>query len=272
MNETRLAAPDDADAVAAILRDGVPRISTGLLERAIYSCDGYATYLRDLIACQRQGENTFLYVHTDDEVIVGFAEFRKTPGVLFVTNVFVVPGYRDRFLYWKLVSVAMQGRVEPDCNVLFDTPESNVRVYKGYRSLGAVPVEEIVWLEGELGEGEETGPVRPCFSGLAEASVVHQRYGFSRFEVLTGKGSYVVGRLGRWYFRCSDLAITRNGDALEMLHGLDAGRRLLCITTRDAINKAQGEALVAMQEAVRFQRLRISAAELLRHCERFSGG
>jgi hypothetical protein len=271
MSETRLATPDDAGAIVAILRDAVPRFSTGLLERAIYSCDGYATYLRDLIGCQGQGENTFLYVHAADGVVAGYAEFRKTPGVLFVNHVFVRPEYRDRFLYWKLVSAALAGRVEPGCAVRFDTPEGNVRVFKGYLSLGAVPVDEVVWLEGDLGRGEWPGAARPCFSGLAEAQLVHQRYGFSRFEALTAAGSYAVGRLGGRYFRCPDLAVTRDEAALAMLHALDAGRMLLCVTTRRALDAAPGAALVEMREVVTFQRLEISAAELDRQCQRFVG-
>jgi hypothetical protein len=271
MNQTRLAAPGDAGAIVALLRAGVAQISTGLLERAIYSCHGYETYLRDLIECQPQGENTFFYVHTIDGAVAGYMELRKRPGVLFISQVFVRPEHRHRFLYYKLAAAGLSGSVEPDCTVLFDTPGGNERVLKGYLSMGAVPVEEVVWVEGDLGE-PFTRPVTPCFSGLAESLVLHQRYGFSRFEAITPAGAYVVGRLGERFFRCSDLALTRDREALGMLRGLGAGRKLLCITTREALTRAQGEALLDLREAQTFQRLKIGAAKLHSQCLPFCAG
>ena len=215
MSMTRGATPEDADLIVSMIRSGVMQIREGLLERTIYACDGYGVYLRDLIQSRGSGEHTVFYVHTVDGAVAGSAEFRERPDMLFANSLFVLPEYRNRFINCRLLAAGASSFTGTSVPFVMDVLDTNLRVLRAYLSLGAVAVDESVWLEADL--DERLGRAKPRLSRLAEARIIHERYGFSSFTALTGSGEYAIGCMGDRYFRSTSLGLLCDREALGML-------------------------------------------------------
>jgi hypothetical protein len=253
--------------MVAMIRSGVREICEGLLERTIYACGGYGAYLHDLIQSRGSGEHTAFYVHTVDGAVAGSAEFREHPDALFANSLFVLPEFRNRFINCELLAAGTSSYSQTKVPVLMDVLDTNLRVLRGYLSFGAVAVDENVWLEADL--DERLGRVKPRFSGLAESKIIHRRYGFSRFTALTASGEYAIGCMGDRYFRSTSLGLLGDREALSMLRELEGGRKVLCLTSGTAMRDFGGRMAVDAREVARFQRLRMSAAELHQRCAPF---
>ena len=114
--------------------------------------------------------------------------------------------------------------------MVLDVFEDNEPAVAWYTRLGFEERDVLAWWECGLGEqagtkADEEGTV----SGVPEANVCHEAFGFSQLRVAGATGSYMVGRLGERWWRVTDLAILDDPSAMAVLGSLGPDRRILAL-------------------------------------------
>lgn len=227
----RRAEVHDVPRIVALLRNGVPE---HLLGYTILGCRGIGKFLEDSIGPNERSAKTSYLVCVSQDDLVGIAEIRTTPELLFLNHIYVTAPLRGQGLGTRLLGEALRSAEKPARkSIQLDVFAERIAAKTWYESLGFSKLYEQVWLEMPLSKSENHQP--STANGLAEARQTHRAYGFSEFSLSTPTRSYRVGRLGDHLFRVTDGRVLDDASALSALARLDPHRTLLCITQADAV-------------------------------------
>lgn len=239
-----LAVPSHAEAITALLRLVTPE---PIVSRSILGATGMSDYLSHRLRVpSAHADALHLVALGSDLGFVGYAEVRFALGGLFLNHIAVHPDSQrlgiGRKLLLNALALAHLPRVRPKLSL--DVMEDNSRVIRWYDALGFRVDHRLVWSELR-GDGLAEGRHRPCLcSGLPQADAVHDRFGFSEFEVHEGDVVHRVGRLGDRYFRVRSVT----PGLVQVVRRLDPQRRILRISAVDAGADASGWVAVAASE------------------------
>ena len=124
------------------------------------------------------------------------------------------------------VTVALLEAGPRDWHPFIHIPAGFIKTFYNKRVNWAYSMEPSEW----TGEAEQ-----PWFaSGLAEANLIHDSWGFSQFTLQTPKGSHRIGRLGNRLFRVTDGRVLSDDCVLAALKSLSPARNLVCIDEVDS--------------------------------------
>ena len=240
----RPARPDEATGIVDVVRCS---IDPELLDFTIYGCDGIGRYVLDHILARGSGSDTTYTVACEGMHVIGCAEMRLDRDGLFLRYISVRPELRSRGLGGLLLLRAIEesGRGREGC-IALDVFEHNDGARRWYDRLGFVCEGTAEWWEAPL---NGAGPRREAIiGGYPQAMACHRRFGFGRFRVVTERGEYDVGLLGRGWFRLTSPEVLLDAPALGALRAVDDARRLLVIAPGEAAanHMPSGSRLVAV--------------------------
>jgi hypothetical protein len=104
---------------------------------------------------------------------------------------------------------------------------SSVTARQWYERLGFAEIGHTVWSFGVLPEARTSEVAH--VEQYAQASRVHESFGFSEFTVQSHTGCYQVGRLGEDYYRISSPDALKDSALISCLGRLDPERRKLIV-------------------------------------------
>lgn len=241
----RPARESEAPAVASLLRDAVPESVRPL---TILGQDGVADWIAHAIRAASDSSDhpdTVFLVAAAEKSICGAAEWRQYDQALFLNSIAVDPAHRQRGLGTRLLQWGLTAFDEPS-QVALDVFRDNLVARNWYEQIGfqtesarkwlVCPLEAAVDLpDGGPPSTVSTLPWSVYLKNEADADVNHERFGFSklRFEVQDASESqhHEVGRLGKDYFRITDVSTAQARPVRRALMALSSFRSLLCLTS-----------------------------------------
>ncbi len=257
--DIRPATPDDAEAIAALMRLSV---SETVRRITILGSPHLARFVTDDIAAGQGDEYVVSAVGTR---VVGVSAWRRTDQGLQLNHLYLAPDVRGQGLGPKLVLEGLRRhRTKTDLRFSLDVFFDNPRAQAWYRSWGMRREQHLKWMQLPLPPLKPLENVRCTITGLSEANARHRRYGFSQLTLSTPTASYRIGRLGDGLFRTTTFSILQDQAALQGLARIDSERHLLCVgPARDATaSRLESAAVVAESE-----RLVASCAAIIDHLE-----
>lgn len=214
----------DGARIARLLGGAYP---PSLLGITVWSSPKIARYVEDLLHGAVPDEDPMFGVIRRRGTIAGAIYLRRIDGSIFVDSVCADEAARRDQLTNLLILRSMldYAREHPLAWVAFDVFESKRTVRAWLRRIiGGRELHRRTWWRIPL---PPAGRSDAGTSGLDEADRNHARWGFSKFQVVTAKGRYSVGRLPGRYFRVDDPEGARDPHLLLLLASLDPSRELL---------------------------------------------
>lgn len=232
--QIRFAEPRDAAQIADIFSSGFRSDFAQLL---IYGCRGASEYIRMQLAYGVPAAESAYFVAQAPGGIIGAAELRRQSNSLLLNYICVHPAYRGRRVGAILLSAAVGMSGMSSGQIELDVLHDNAGALHWYSRLGFVTRTSTEFLElGPPGGADE----EPAYvSGLPQADLCQERFGFSTFNLTTRKGSFSVGRIGDTWFRLTDLAAVANPAIFAALKLLDPGRRIFAVVSAFSVPPAQ---------------------------------
>lgn len=238
--QIRFAEPGDAAQIAHIFSSGFRSDFAQLL---IYRCGGASEYIRMQLASGVPPAESAYFVAQAPGGIIGAAELRRQSNRLRLNYIGVDAGYRGQRIGAILFSEALRMSGVSSGQIGLDVLHDNVRAVKWYRRLGFATrtSAEFVEVARPGGEDEDLAYI----SGLPQADLCQERFGFSKFNLVTSNGTFSVGRIGNTWFRLTDLAAVGNPAVFAALRLLDPGRRIFAVVPASSTPPAQVVRLLA---------------------------
>jgi hypothetical protein len=223
----------------------------------VWSSPRIGRYVEDLIEGSLPQESPAFTVIRRHGVITGVVYLRSILGGIFIDSLYADETTRKEQLTNLLIyrSLVDYSRPHPSPVVRFDVFESKraVRAWQ-QRILGAREGVRRTWWRLPLPEeGRADGKV----TGLPDADRIHERWGFSKLQVATTKGTYTVGRLPGPYFRLAEPLDAHDPALFRTLASLDPARELFVTGEKD--RQAEGGRRIDV-----LIRSRVELPELLR--------
>ena len=238
--QIRLAEPRDAAQIANLFSSGFRPDFAQLL---IYGCRGASEYIRAQLASGVLTAESAYFVAQVPGGIIGGAELRRQSNRLLLNYIGVHPGYRGHRVGAILFSAAVGMSGVSSGQIGLDVLHDNVRALQWYSRLGFATRTSTEFLELASPSGADEEPA--YVSGLPQADLCQERFGFSKFNLITRKGSFSVGRIGDIWFRLTDLAAVGNPAIFAALNLLDPGRRIFAVVPASSAPPAQVVRLLA---------------------------
>jgi|ERR1039458_3029358 GNAT superfamily N-acetyltransferase len=238
--QIRFAEPGDAAPIANLFSSSFRPDVARLL---IYGCKGASGHIRMQLASGIPNAESAYFVAQTPGGIVGAAELRRQPNSLFLNYIAVHPGHRGQRVGAILFSAAVGMSGVSSGQIGLDVLHDNVRALQWYSRLGFATRTSTDFLELAPPSGADEGPA--YVSGLPQADVCQERFGFSRFNLITRTGTFSVGRIGDTWFRLTDLAAGENPAIFAALKLLDPGRRIFAVVPASSAPPAQVVRLLA---------------------------
>jgi ribosomal protein S18 acetylase RimI-like enzyme len=238
--QIRFAEPRDAAQIANIFSTGFRPDFAQLL---IYGCGGASEYIRMQLASAGPPAESVYFVAQARDGIIGAAELRRQSKRLFLNYIGVAPGYRGQRVGAILFSEALRMSGVSSGQIGLDVLHDNVRAVKWYGRLGFVAgtSAEFVEVAPPTGVDQDLAYI----SGLPQADLCQERFGFSKFNLVTSKATFSVGRIGDTWFRLTDLAAVGNPAIFAALNLLDPARRVFAVVPASSAPPAQVVRLLA---------------------------
>ena len=194
--QIRFAEPRDAVQIA----DLFPRSSRpDIAQLLVLGCKGASEYIRMQLASRVPSAESVYFVAQSPDGIIGAAELRRQPNKLFLNDIAVHHGYRGKGVGALLLSAAVRMSGVSSGQIGLDVFHDNVRALQWYSRLGFAISTSAEFLELAPPSAADEEPA--YVSGLPQADLCQERFGFSRFDLITGKGTFSVGRIGETWFR-----------------------------------------------------------------------
>jgi GNAT superfamily N-acetyltransferase len=247
------ASREHAPQIVETIRGG---FSSEQLRLFIYGCHGIARFVEEQITSQQFGGEVRYTAALEGDRVVGCAEMRRLPDVLFLSYIAVNPGHRTQGLGRRLLRDAIRAAIVPGCRRLtLDVIESNSTARAWYEKLGFQYLGSTAWRAIPLTPGPEADVI---LSEYAQAEVCQREYGFSRFRLHAEGRPYDVGRLGAEWFRLSQREAFDAPGLRSALHRMDAQRRILLMAAGEPADRSPGgerEVLITRRLTMDIQRL-----------------
>ena len=224
------ARPADAVYLARLVAASQPKAIRAM---TIYGCRGVADYIASEIDHASPLAAGVYVVARSPERLVGAAVWRRASGKLFLSHIAVASSQRGRGTGSRLLARSLQLlKPRSEERIVLDVFADNLTALNWYRRLGFETDEHNGWWSPPWPTGGRLLPSaldRTVIAGLAPASAVFDRFGFSEFTLASRGQSYQVGRLGRTWYRTTSAELLADRIALSALRRHDPGRRLLVI-------------------------------------------
>ncbi len=246
----------DIERACSLLRDSMLGKE---FDRTIFSCSGYAQYLR-AASCSSVHSATWLIGAYDGDLMIGFAEWRRLDQQLVLNNLNVDTAYRGHGIGGRLVALGEVLALKEGIRSLkLDVFAWNEHAHAWYLRLGFVESDRTYWYEGDQDpledsrDKEKTAPYLIEDNPMAEAH--HTAYGFSSLQIRLLRGTVQIGRLGSTYFRIRALNADWdwNGSLTAALSHLDPGRKLLVLSPEPGLSERDSR-LIKISESVRMHK------------------
>src|SRR5580704_5646900 len=199
--QIRFAEPADAAQIANLFSHSFHQDFAQLL---MYGCRGASEYVRmQLTSGIPNAESAYFVAQTADGII-GAAELRRHPNRLLLNYIAVHPNHRGERVGPNLFSAAVGMLGVRSGQIGLDVLHDNVRALEWYSRLGFATTTSTEFLELSPPSGPAEEPA--YVADLQQADLCQARFGFSKFNLITRKGTFSVGRIGDTWFRLTDLA------------------------------------------------------------------
>lgn len=165
-------------------------------------------------------------VAREKEVAIGTVELRHTSDGPFLNNIAVHQRYRGRGTGAALLAAGLGLFDRNSGRIGLDSLEGNDRAEGWYRRVGFVTKHWTEFAEVSPPRQEADHPLR--LSGLPQAELAQQQFGFSSFTVQTAV-PVSVGRIGGSWFRLTDPEAVRDPAVFATLSAFDPHRRFLAV-------------------------------------------
>jgi len=226
----RPACENDADLIVKLIQQSFDK---NMLNSMIYGCHGMGSYVRRCISIPETIADTFYVVAEDAGHIVGCIELRFIGRIVFLNYICTSACIRTKGLGRELLRKSIQ-MINPSSydKMNLDVFHDNLVAKSWYEKLGFTCEYSTNWwsIPFIAGERVDAGKI----SGLAQAEVCQSEFGFSQFSLNTAMASYVVGRLGRDWFRICQESLLTDEQALATLGLLDPDRKILGLFNESA--------------------------------------
>ena len=221
--EVGRAQPSDARAIGELFAGS---FDTDFIQLVPHGCFGAAEFIRMQITVPESVAESVYLVAREQKVVIGAAEMRRFSDGLFLNNIAVHPEHRGTGTGASLLAAGLALWDRKSGNVSLDSLEGNHRAENWYRRLGFVTKQCTEF--AEVSPPRQT-PVRsPWLSGLPQAELAQQQFGFSSFTIHT-PAPVSVGRIGSSWFRLTDPEAVRDPAVFATLRSFDANRRFLAV-------------------------------------------
>jgi ribosomal protein S18 acetylase RimI-like enzyme len=238
--QIRFAEPRDATHIADLFSSGFDPDVARLL---IYGCKGVSEYIRMQLASGIPTTESAYFVAQASDSIIGAAELRRQSSRLHLNYIAVHPSHRGQRVGAILFSAAVGMSGVRSGQIGLDVLRDNVRALQWYSRLGFAAKRSVEFLELAPPSGADEEPV--YVSGLPQADLCQERFGFSSFNLITRKGTFSVGRIGDTWFRLTDPAAVGNPTIFAALNFLDPERRIFAVVPASSTAPAQVVRLLA---------------------------
>jgi GNAT superfamily N-acetyltransferase len=221
--EVESAQPSDAPVIAKVFAGS---IDTNFVLLVPHGCFGAAEFIRMQVTVPESVAESVYLVAREQKVVIGAAEMRRSSDGLFLNNIAVHLGHRGKGTGAALLAAGLALWDRKSGNIALDSLEGNDRAENWYRRLGFVTTQ--------CTEFAEVSPPRQAaghslwLSGLPQAELAQQQFGFSSFTIHT-PAPVSVGRIGGSWFRLTDPEAVRDPAVFETLRAFDANRRFLAV-------------------------------------------
>jgi len=232
--QIRRAEQRDAAQMANLFSGG---LSQDVVQLSIYGCEGAAMYIEQHIADSAYNPESAFFVAQLADEIVGAAELRRQPSRLFLNYIGVHPDHRGKGVGATLFSQAVSMSGVRSGQLELDVFQDNVRALRWYARLGFETRRSGEFVEIAPPCGADEPPI--YVSGLPQADLSQERFGFSSFKLSTREGTLVVGRIGGAWFRLTDSAAILNPSVFTALNTLDPQRRIFAVVPASSVSPSQ---------------------------------
>jgi len=253
--ETRFAEPEDASQIADLFRGG---FQPDIAQLFIYGSKGAPEYIRMQLAPGIPPAESAYFVAQTADGIAGAAELRRRPDWLLLNYIAVRPSYRGQGIGAILFAAAVgmsgvrSGRIE------LDVLDHNVQALRWYGRLGFAATTSSDYLDLAPPRGGEESPA--YVAGLPQADLSQERFGFSKFQIVTGNGTFSVGRIGDSWFRLLDPAAAGSRAVFTALDRLDPGRRIFAVVPASSPRPAEVIRLLAKTHRMEIEIARLTSS------------
>ena len=233
--------PPECDQVVALLRAALPAKE---VLRTIYASAHPERYLASLIAFPAMQREHVLQGVWQGDQLVGYVHLRSIEETLHLNYIAVLPAYqgcgigRMLWAWWTGYAKELEYRA-----MSLDVSQENERALEWYRRKGFEITGKTWSYERALkraGSRADYVTLRDWDSAEAWQSC----YGFSQFRLVYQDETWVIGRLGKLYFRVSQQLPA----AVEtVLANMDPGRLLLVISAAQIQSSGFVEAGVSLR-------------------------
>jgi ribosomal protein S18 acetylase RimI-like enzyme len=238
--QVQAAQPSDAPDIANLFSSA---FAPDVAQLLIHGCKGAPEHIRMQIAAGIPNAESAYFVALAPPRIVGAVELRRQANGLFLNYIAVHPGYRRQRVAATLLSAAVRMAGVNYGQIALDVLHDNLPALDWYRRLGFATTTSSEFLELAPPGSTENKPA--YVSGLAQADLCHEKFGFSTFNLICGDGNFSVGRIGEKWFRLTALAAVGNASIFDALNLLDPARRVFAIVPACSAPPAQVVRLLA---------------------------
>jgi predicted N-acetyltransferase YhbS len=233
--QIRFAEPGDAEQIASLFASSFCQDRADLL---IYGCRGASEYIRMQLECLIPSrESTYFVAEKPGDGVIAAVELRRRSNGLLLNYIAVRAHHRKQHLGGMLFSAAVAMSGMSSGQIALDVFHDNVLASQWYSRLGFQTSASTEFVE--LAPPCEADDGLAYVSGLPQADLCQERFGFSQFNFITRKGTFPVGRIGDTWFRLTDLAAVGSSAIFAALDLLDTGRRIFAVVPASSVPPAQ---------------------------------
>lgn len=254
---------DDIQQACRLLQSYLPE---HVYKQTIFACTGYPAYLQAACKCGSHSTTLLIGAYCEN-ILIGFAEWRRMEQMLVLNNLNVDAAYRKDGIGGKLIAYGEKlAKKDGIKKLALDVFSWNEHAHAWYLRLGFMEEGRTYWYARDLDqllEVTEIGTDTMAYINEKEelsyviedypmAEAHHQKYGFSSFRIRTKQKTSVVGRLGDQFFRLQLQKGEWYGRQLmvDVLLDLDKERKLLILSS-DPYLREKDPGLILSTESIR---------------------
>jgi GNAT superfamily N-acetyltransferase len=232
--QIRFAGASDSVAIASLFRSS---FSPEIAQLLIHGCAGASEYIRSQIASGIPNAESMYLVAEASAGLLGAVEMRRRPNGLFLNYIAVSPERRRQRVAASLLLEGLRLLGDNSGRIELDVFHDNIAAVQWYGRLGFGTITSVEFLE--LPPACVGGAEPAYVSGMPQADLCQERFGFSTFNLITGKGTFPVGRIGDAWFRLSDPVAVDDPAIFAALRLLDPARRIFAVVPPSRVPPAQ---------------------------------